>query len=153
MSNYRSLGTCPWSGNLATDIQYLSCQGQGTGDGFRQEGGAQDERDQLEEKTSNKPPGCIYALKGLEYVANEIVSKAESLDKRLAQFEAWMEGERKGSAMQPRCESWHHPVKDIDDQDRNPYPQEGQDDEMGLHEDDERKYDFVDGKHGSNTKH
>ena len=132
MRNYKSLGTCPWSENLATYIQY---QGQGTRDGFRQEGGAQDERDQPEEKTSNKPPGCTYELKGLENMTKEIVSKADSLDKRFAQFEAWMEDERKGRAMQLRCESWHHPVKDIDDQDRIPYHQEGPDDDMGLHED------------------
>ena len=77
---------CPWPENLATDIQFPPYRGQGILYGFRQEGGAQDERDQLEEKSSNKPPGCTNEHKGLEYMVKDIVSKADSLDRRLAQF-------------------------------------------------------------------
>ena len=141
--NHSSLGTRPWPENLATDIQYPPYEGQGTegtGDGFKQGGGAQDERYQPEERTSNKPPGYTGELKELETMVKKMVSKADSLDRKLAQLEAWMEDESQGRVMQPRCESWHHPVKDIDDQDRNPYHQEGPDDEMTLDEDAKGKY-------------
>ena len=141
--NHSSLGTRPWPANLATGIQYPPYQGQGTegtGDGFKQEGGAQDERYQPEERTSNKPLGHTGELKELETMVKKMVSKTDSLDRKLAQLEAWMEDESQGRVMQPRCESLHHPVKNMDDQDRNPYHQEGPDDEMTLDEDAKGKY-------------